>query len=468
VATTASGVTAAHELDELYRVHAAEVFRYAYAVLGNRADAEDVTQTTFVNALRALERGEKPRKPTNWLITIAHNLIRQRFRQQQARPLEVELDRDVAIEEQVDEGPSIDELVRALQRIPPTQRQALVLRELEGRSYAEIGELLGVSQSALEALIFRARRSLAEELENLVTCDRAELALSRETDGRLGRKERRRLVAHIDECASCARMAARSLKHRRAFKALAVLPLPFSLTFFKGAPSAAAATGLPTIGAGTAAGTAAGIGAAGITTKLAIGLAAVAVAGGAGYEGVKAVQAQPAAPDRPAAKVEPAAAIPARRPPVVGAATATPPRTAKTTPVVAKKPERTKPAQEATPERGKSAAAPGHNKTEIKTHPTKTTSPGADKPAAIPKPKTARDNGAAAKRTTRGKSAAAPARLREPKPARKIVKPAPVKKTATAAAEKTPKPEKPEQAGNAEEPELPLLKPAKPGDTRGS
>ena len=179
MATTASGVTAAHELDELYRLHAAEVFRYAYAVLGNRADAEDVTQTTFVNALRALERGERPRKPTNWLITIAHNLIRQRFRQQQARPLEVELDRDVAAAEDADDGPSIDELVRALQRIPPTQRQALVLRELEGRSYGEIGELLGVSQSALEALIFRARRSLAEELENLVTCDRAELALSR-------------------------------------------------------------------------------------------------------------------------------------------------------------------------------------------------------------------------------------------------------------------------------------------------
>ena len=96
MATTASGVTAAHELDELYRVHAAEVFRYAYAVLGNRADAEDITQTTFVNALRALERGDRPRKPTNWLITIAHNLIRQRFRQQQARPIEVELAHDVA------------------------------------------------------------------------------------------------------------------------------------------------------------------------------------------------------------------------------------------------------------------------------------------------------------------------------------------------------------------------------------
>src|SRR6185503_4410749 len=341
MASTAIGIRAKSDLDELYRAHAAEVYRYVYAVLGNRADAEDVTQTTFVNALRALERGDRPRKPTNWLITIAHNLIRQRFRQQQTRPLEVELDRDVAAAQEEDDGPSIDELVRALQRIPPTQRQALVLRELEGRSYGEIGELLGVSQSALEALIFRARRSLAEELENLVTCDHAELALSRERDGRLGRKERRRLVAHIDECASCTRMAARSIKHRRAFKALAVLPIPFSLTLFKGAPSAAAATGLPTIGAGTAAGTAAGVGAAGITTKIAVGLAAVAVASGAGYEGVKAVH-EPAAPARPAAKIAPAAATPVgRRSPVVAARVT--PRVLPAKPVVVTKPKRQKP-----------------------------------------------------------------------------------------------------------------------------
>ena len=50
------------------------------------------------------------------------------------------------------------------------------------------------------------------------------------------------------------------MRRRRAFKGLALLPLPFSLTFFKGAPSASAAVGLPTIGAGTAAGTAAGVG----------------------------------------------------------------------------------------------------------------------------------------------------------------------------------------------------------------
>ena len=441
MATTAIGVTAASELDELYRVHAAEVFRYAYAVLGNRADAEDVTQTTFVNALRALERGEKPRKPTNWLITIAHNLIRQRFRQQQTRPLEVELDRDVAATENADDGPSLDELVRALQKIPPTQRQALVLRELEGRSYAEIGELLGVSESALEALIFRARRSLAEEIENLVTCDRAELAFSRQVDGRLGRKDRRRLIAHLDECTSCARVAARSLKHRRAFKALAVLPLPFSLTLFKGAPSAAAATGLPTIGAGAAAGTAAGVGAVGVTTKIAVGLAAVAVASGAGYEGVKAVQ-EPATPTRAPANVVSASVPQAKKPAaaVIPAATSV----AKAKPVVAKKPERTTPVKAAKTERGRSAAAPGHVKPRPAT-PVKTMPPTSRSAAARAKVKGSRNTGPAVV-PARGKSAAAPGHVRVAKP------PRPATPASAPKREKPLKSDKPEQSAKAETP----------------
>jgi RNA polymerase sigma factor (sigma-70 family) len=445
VATTAAGIEAARELDELYRSHAAEVFRYAYAVLGNRADAEDVTQTTFINALRALERGERPHTPKNWLITIAHNLIRQRFRQQQSRPRHVELDEQLpAAEAADDDGPSLDDLVSALQRIPPTQREALVLRELEGRSYIEIAELLGISQSALETLIFRARRSLAEELENLVTCAAAELALSRATDGRLGRKERRRLRAHLDECASCARTATRSLKYRRAFKTLAVLPLPFSLTLFKGAPTASAAVGLPTIGAGAAAGTAAGVGAAGVTTKIAVGLAAVAVAGGAGYEGVKAVQKPTTQAPPPANVVH--APIPRASEPTLTSLSRTP--AAKPERVVAK-PSRAKPATSATRERGRSATAPGH----VKPKPEKNAK-------AMPARSPRADGGAKEKgsmaappavEADRGKSAAAPARARvqaTPKP----VKPAnPVKPVESAKAPKSaraakPKPEKAPQA----------------------
>ena len=128
--------------------------------------------------------------------------------------------------------------MRALQRIPPSQREALVLRELEGRSYDEIAETLNLTKSALETLLFRARRSLADELENAATCDRAEISLSRQLDGRISRKERRRLLDHIAECPACARLQVAQGKQRRAFKGLAPLPLPFALTFFKGAPSA--------------------------------------------------------------------------------------------------------------------------------------------------------------------------------------------------------------------------------------
>ena len=98
-------------------------------------------------------------------------------------------------------------------------------------------------------------------------------------------------------------------QHRRAFKGLAVLPLPVSLTFFKGAPSAAAALGCPRRG-GDRRGTAAGVGGAGLTTKIAVGLAAVAVAGGAGYEGAKVVQ-EPAASAAMAREVDAGS----RRPP---------------------------------------------------------------------------------------------------------------------------------------------------------
>ncbi|MDQ3067486.1 MAG: sigma-70 family RNA polymerase sigma factor [Actinomycetota bacterium] len=382
MATTEMSAGAARELDELYRAHAAEVYRYAYAVLGNSSDAEDVTQTTFVNAMRALERGEQPRKPTNWLITIAHNLIRNRFRQSQTRPREVELDRDVPAFEAADDGPSVDDLVRALQRIPPSQREALVLREMEGRPYKEICAILEVSQTALETLIFRARRSLAEELENLVTCDRAELALSKQTDERLGRKERKRLVAHLEECTSCARVAVSEMKRRRTFKVLAALPLPFSLTLFKGAPAASAAV----------AGTAAGVGAGGVTAKLAIGLAAVAVAGGAGYEGVQAVR-EPAAPVRPA-KPTPAAAVPVVAPPasfVRADPRSAKPLANKSAKPLAKKPDRVKTQRPKATERGRSATAPGRAKPP-KTSATpvrgrSATAPGRIRPPAPPKPK---------------------------------------------------------------------------------
>ncbi|MDQ3895144.1 MAG: hypothetical protein M3292_10890, partial [Actinomycetota bacterium] len=64
------------EFERLYQQHVGDVYRYALAVLRNPADAEDVTQTTFLNAWRAFRRGEHPRAPQNWFLAIAHNVCR--------------------------------------------------------------------------------------------------------------------------------------------------------------------------------------------------------------------------------------------------------------------------------------------------------------------------------------------------------------------------------------------------------
>src|SRR2546429_9902624 len=81
--------------ERLYGRHVGDVYRYALAVMRNQPDAEDVTQTTFLNAYRAFERGERPEKAQNWLIAIAHNVCRQRFRQTARRPTEVSFEEDI-------------------------------------------------------------------------------------------------------------------------------------------------------------------------------------------------------------------------------------------------------------------------------------------------------------------------------------------------------------------------------------
>jgi RNA polymerase sigma factor (sigma-70 family) len=157
--------------EKLYRRYVKDVYHYAFALLRNPADAEDVTQTTFMNAYRAYKRGQEIEKPQNWLIKIAHNVARTRYARASRRvkevPLEEHLDQLALPEE---ERPDIEGVLRALGRLPFNQRAALVMRELEGRTYAEIADTIGVSVPAVEALIFRARSSLrmrASELRAL-------------------------------------------------------------------------------------------------------------------------------------------------------------------------------------------------------------------------------------------------------------------------------------------------------------
>ena len=152
---------------EVFMALRAYLYIVAYHILANSADAEDVTQQTFLNAYGAFQRGEEPRKPHNWLIKIAHNVCRMRWRQSGRRPQEIPLEHVSEPVARDDEKPSLDVLLGELARLPFKQRAAIVMREVEDRSYAEIAEVLETTVPAVEALLFRARTNLRARRESL-------------------------------------------------------------------------------------------------------------------------------------------------------------------------------------------------------------------------------------------------------------------------------------------------------------
>ena len=287
-------------LELLYRDHAQNVWRYALSVLGDRADAEDVTQTTFLNAYRALQRGERPMKPENWLIAIAHNACRERFRLGQRRPREVVFVEEVSAGSvRDDDGPTADELRSALLQLPASQRRALVLRELEGRPYAEIAQALDISVAAVETLLFRARQALREQLEEGLLCPEALVGISRQVEGGLPRGERASLRAHLRRCPECSQVA----RSRRARPAVlgGFLPVPSWLSSLFARASASTVTASGSGGAG----------AVGLVAKAAAIVIAGAVVGGGVSEGAMHV-GSPRAHPRP--RVVPAVVRPAHAP----------------------------------------------------------------------------------------------------------------------------------------------------------
>lgn len=153
----------------LYERFAGQIFGYCLHQLGSREEAEDAVQTTFMNAFRGLQRGIVPQVESAWLFKIAHNVCLSRRRSTRRRG-KVEAPNNFEVLQEVvpaHDGRG-DELIRlqdALEGMPDTQRRAILLREWQGLSYREIAEELGISQSAVETLIFRARRALASGLE---------------------------------------------------------------------------------------------------------------------------------------------------------------------------------------------------------------------------------------------------------------------------------------------------------------
>src|SRR5581483_11497756 len=159
---------AARTAGALFDRHHRRIRGYCLHQLRDRQEAEDAVQSTFLYALSSLQRGVAPRSELPWLYTIAHNVCRtQRRSLRRRRRLEAGVDVGSLAEVVGRDDPSseeLDGLGSALAALPENQRRALILREWQGLSYAEVGERLGLSESAVEAALCRARRNLTRKL----------------------------------------------------------------------------------------------------------------------------------------------------------------------------------------------------------------------------------------------------------------------------------------------------------------
>jgi RNA polymerase sigma-70 factor (ECF subfamily) len=152
----------------LFELHGKQVFAFCFRQLRNREDAEDATQLTFLNAFRWTRRGEFRVVNSSVLFKIAQNVClnskRSSFRRNRVE-ITSNLEESDGIPAQVaSPSDAVIRLSEALRSLPRHQRHAILRREWQGLSYKEIGAELGLSESAIEGLVFRARRALATHL----------------------------------------------------------------------------------------------------------------------------------------------------------------------------------------------------------------------------------------------------------------------------------------------------------------
>ncbi len=157
-------------------VHAYEknVYNLALRSLGNPQDAEDVMQEAFLKAYRSLSSFRGDSKFSVWLYRIVSNLCLDLLRAKQRRPVqsltvendegevdELEIsDEHFSPEKLLDRKLTRESVQRGLASLPDDSRQILLLRELQGMSYEEIGDTLGLEPGTVKSRIFRARKKL--------------------------------------------------------------------------------------------------------------------------------------------------------------------------------------------------------------------------------------------------------------------------------------------------------------------
>jgi RNA polymerase sigma factor (sigma-70 family) len=210
--------------ERLYERYHRRIAAYIYGMVNDYARAEDITQDVFMSALRRMRETDRAIAFKPWIYEIAKNACIDQFRRSK-RAEEVSYDADEGLaasdygrlvttgptpDAAVDQKMSLDHLCGAFGGLSETHHEILVMRELEGLSYREIGERLGMSRPSVESTLFRARRRLTEEYSELVSgerCRRIQAIISSAATGTLGTRDQRRMARHVSYCQPCRRQA---------------------------------------------------------------------------------------------------------------------------------------------------------------------------------------------------------------------------------------------------------------------
>ena len=262
-------------------------------MLSSTEDAEDVLQEVFVNAYKAMLADEREINLRPWLYRIARNRCLNHLRKpkadaQESMDMVPEVDA-ASTAEKVHNREEFRQILSDVNKLPETQRAALLLREMDALSYEEIAAAMDTTVPSVKSLLVRARISLAEASQaRLLTCGEVHVELSEAAEGL--RKVSAPVRRHVRECEECADFRSQIRTNEKALTAL--FPVG-PLIAFKGfilAKLGLGGAGGASAGAGAGAATGAGAGAIGGAGAGAIGSvgAAAAIGGGGAAGGIGA------------------------------------------------------------------------------------------------------------------------------------------------------------------------------------
>jgi RNA polymerase sigma factor (sigma-70 family) len=250
VAAVRSGDDSAFE--ELYRRYQPRIARFVCGMLHDAARCEDVAQEAFLSALRRMRETDAEINFKPWIYQIARNAAIDSYRRNN-HAVEVSMDADDGLRASdrhrlvgLDGAPDaalvtkerLDHLQGAFDELSDVHTRVLVMRELEGMSYREIGQKLDLTRPAVESALFRARRRLEREYSELSEgrrCEAMAATIARIAQGVQRGSEEQRLARHARRCHSCRRRARElgieplSTLGALRQKAAALLPLPWLL-----------------------------------------------------------------------------------------------------------------------------------------------------------------------------------------------------------------------------------------------